>query len=373
MTNEKKKAGFKDLDFDTVRKEIDKKYGEGVISYASNAKALNISRIPTGSFALDVEIGGGIPENRITTIVGPYESGKTTIALKIARAAQEKYPEKDVVWMDAEGAMDLEWVKKQGLNLEKLVIIRPNYAEQAFDIAINMVRVPSVSLIVVDSLTSLVPAREAEESMEDWSIGLNAYLNSKFLRKITSALWTGKTLKEDINNKCTILLLNQLRSKVAGYGAGKDIVPGGRALDFYSMLRIDLLPGEWKTETVRGREEVVGREIKFKTEKNRTFPAKRKGNFDLYTQDTGNLKAGSIDRVKEVLTYGIIWDVIIRKGAWFYLNDDQKFHGTGDLLAYLEDNQGIVEKIEQEILERVKDDYENKDVEVDPEGNILET
>jgi len=364
-----------ELDFDTVMKEINKQYGGGIASYASDAKALNISRIPTGSFALDVETGGGLPENRINTIVGPYESAKTTLSLKTVKEAQKKYPDKDVVWVDAEGALDLQWVKKQGLETERMIIIRPLYTEQAFDIILNMVRVPSISLVVLDSLTALTPSREAEESMEDWQMGLSAYLNSKFLRKLSSALWTGKTLKDD-NNKCTVLLLNQLRTQVGGYGGGKDILPGGRALDFYAMLRIDLKAGEWRKGTIRGVEEVVGREINFKTEKNRTFPAKKKGSFDLYTQDFGGFRAGGIDRIKEVLVYAVIWDIVQRSGAWYYYTTEQgeemKFHGNNELVKYFREYPQVVKDIENAVLNKVIESYIEKETAEDSEGNITE-
>jgi len=360
-----------EVELSKVMNEIDKKYGKGITSYASQAKGLNITRISTGSFGLDIETGGGIPENKVTTIVGPYEAGKTTLALKTIKAAQTKYPNRKTVWIDAEGALDLAWTKKQGVDMDNLILVKPQYAEQAFDIILNMVRVPDISAIVLDSVAALVPSREAEDSMEDWSIGLNAYLNSKFLRKLSSALWTGKTLNEK-GNGCSIILLNQLRVKVGGYGAGKDIMPGGKALDFYSSLRVDLMPGEWKTGEIRGRDEVVGREIRFKTEKNRTFPAKKKGSFDLYTQDTGSIKAGQIDRLKEVITYGVIWDVIVRKGAWFHLGDEMKFHGNTQLIRYLEENPDNLADIERRILQKIDEEQEEKEVLVDPEGNLIE-
>lgn len=351
-----------------VMAEISKKYGEGIMSIASKAKALNYSRLRTGSFSLDVETGGGLPENRIITLAGPYEAGKSTLSLKVAKQAQKKYPHRKVLWIDSEGAFDLAWASKQDVDLDQLIIVKPEYAEQAFDIVDNMVRQPNICLVVVDSITALLPAREMEESMEEWQIGLNAYLNAKFLKKITSSLWQKKSLSSEETNRCTVLLLNQLRDKIGGYGYVKDTMPGGRAIGHYSSVIIYVRPGEWLKEKIRGREEIVGQIIKFNIEKNRTYPPKKKGSFDFYTQNTSQFKAGQINRVKEVLTYGVIWDIIVRKGAWYYFGDE-KFQGGTALLEYLQNNESIIEELEQKILEKVSSgNIIEEEIMVDPDG-----
>lgn len=349
----------------TIEK-INKQYGEGTVVDASRASALKYSRIRTGSFSLDVEIGGGLPENRITVLAGPYESTKTTIALKTVSNAQTKYPQRKVMWVDGEGALDLEWAKLQGVDLDRMMVVRPQYMEQALDIVDNMVRQAGVSLIVVDSMAALLPEREMEGSMEDQQMGLNAAITSKFMRKVTSSLWYNKLMTNEIENPCTVLLINQFRKKL-GFGGG-DTMPGGESMNHYPTVIVYFRAGGWIQKKMSGVERVVGREIKFRTEKNKTFPSKRSGVFSFYFQDTEEFKAGEFDRMTEILTYGVIWDEIVRKGAWYYLGEEG-FHGKDALVDYLKNNSDEVDRLEKAIMKKVIEGDQQGEDNDDPGGS----
>jgi len=357
-----------------VMAEINKKYGLGTAVEGSKASALDISRLSTGSFSLDVELGGGLPEDRITLIAGPYGSAKSTLALKVVANAQRKYPHRRVLWVDAEGALDLEWAEKNGVDLDNLVVVRPTYAEQALDIVDTMVRTQGVSLVVVDSMAALLPAREMEQSMEDFTIGLSALLNSKFMRKVTSSLRYGQNLTEERDGKTTIVLLNQLREKIGAYG-NPETMPGGRALAFYATVIVYLRRGDWKTTKINGRDEEIGQECKFIVDKNRTFPPKRKGVFDLYFNAADGFEATQIDRLKEVVTYAVLWDVIVRKGAWYFLGDE-KFQGAEALIRYLRETPKALAAVEEKVMALATrgKDQPITTVGIDPEtGEVLST
>lgn len=366
---------FKEVnaELNKLMSQINKKYGEGTLVDGSTAKALKISRISTGSFSLDVELGGGIPEDRITVIAGPYGSAKTTVALKTVANAQRKYPHKKALWLDVEGALELDWAKENGVDLDKLLVVRPQYAEQALDIVDTIIRTQGISIVVVDSMAALLPAREMEQSMEDFSMGLAGLLNSKFLRKVTSSIRHSKALNEE-HEGITVILLNQLREKIGAYG-NPEVMPGGRAIEFYASVIIFLRRGDWKSVKISGRDENIGQECKFKIEKNKTFPPKRSGIFDLYVKTANGFKATQIDRLKEVLTYAVLWDVVVKKGAWYFVGDE-KFQGAEALLEYLRTNQEAVDKIETEVMAlatRGKEKVIEVEISYDPDtGEIIQ-
>lgn len=339
-----------------LMKDVNKRYGEGTLAIGDENIAIEeITRISTGSFGLDMELGGGWPENHISVLVGPYATAKTTMALKAVAQAQLKYPEKASIWMEVEpGSLDKDWAGKHGVDVSKLTIARPLYMEQAFDIVDVALRTKGVSIIAIDSLAALCPARALEDSMEDSQVGLEAFLISKFLKKATASL-RYKKIFGDKDDKVTLILLQQIRQKIGGYGGRFmgpiEIMPGGKALEHYPSIIVKLRRGEWKSEKINGQDEVVGQECKFFVEKNKTFPARRSGTFDFYFKETPNYKAGQIDRLSEVIPYAILWDVITRKGAWYQIDEETKFQGGKALLEYLRDIPDALEKIEKRIIE----------------------
>lgn len=341
-----------------IMTKINKRYGEGKVTLAGQAARLNIKRIPTGSFTLDVETGGGYPLARVSIIAGPYSSGKTFMALKAVSEAQKMFADKNPVWIDAEGVFSEEWAKRLGVITDPeapnaLILVRPSTSEEALDIASVFVMEESVSIIVYDSLAATSPKDEIEGSMEDWTMGLGARLNNKFFRKIQGLLNTG-SLNEDIHRPA-ILMINQTRKTMDKYRP--ETMPGGEGQFFFSSLIIWFRTGDRIEAKLEGSPEPVpvGQQIKFKTEKNKTFPPKRTGTFDIYFDDTDIFKAGDIDRLKEVTEYAIKYGVVEQAGAWFFLNrgteHEKKFQGKPALITFLRENPRMMEKIEKTVMD----------------------
>lgn len=370
-------------ELEKVIKEINKKYGEGTITTASKALAVKIKRIPTGSFSLDVETGGGYPQGRITIITGHYSSGKSFLALKAVCEAQKIYPDKLAVWVDQEGSFDKEWAEVFGVNLDSLYVVRPPTAEAGFDIILSFLQHNDVSIIVLDSLAAMSSTREIEKSMEDSSLmGGNAKLNNEFFRKAQAILNMGSL--EEEREQPVLIIINQLRDSMDPYK--KEVMPGGRGQEFFASLIIQVRVGDRYVEKAEdGREIYVGHQLKFKVEKNKTFPPKRTGEFDLYVQTSKKgFKAGDIDRLKEVVKYAVYWDVIQKRGPWYTVmdNPDWKFQGGEAVLEFLRTNEDAMRAVEERVkaialnTSRSSDKllYETEDgITYDPEtGEVIE-
>jgi recombination protein RecA len=355
--------------------EINKKFGAGSIVRASEAKALVVKRVSTGSFAVDVEMGGGYPVGRIITIAGQYSASKTTFAIHGVKQFLLAFPHKDAAWIAIE-EFDLDWAKNilTDEELERLVIVRPQTAEAALDIADVLIRSGEVSVVVVDSLAAIVPTAEVEGSIEDWTMGLAARLNGKFFRKANSGLAQGD-LTDDSDLPCTVIVLNQLRDTMDKYKP--ETMPGGRAQGFFSSVILWLRIGErFKVKDEESKKEMVyAQEVKFKTEKNKTFAPFRQGTYDLYVdKNTKGIPIGHFDRLKEVATYAIYWGVIKRKGPWYYIGTDMKIQGGEALVAALRDNDELRERIESETMAIATSGKSKKEVTTHEtaEGNQME-
>lgn len=337
-------------EIEKLKKEINKKYGTGTITTASKAVAVKVKRIPSGSFALDCETGGGYPKGRITIIAGPFSAGKSFLAYKAIAEAQKMYPDQDPWWIDQEGSFEGEWASKFGIDLDRLEVVRPATSEQALDIATVLIGRSDISLVVVDSLAAMSPKGEVEGSMEDFTIGLAARQNNKFFRKAQAVLNMGN-LEEDIE-KPALIIINQLRDTMDKYKP--ETMPGGRGQEYASSLTIFVRTGDKYIEKKDdGTEVYVGHQLKFKTEKNKTFAPKRTGIFDIYVAEANNgFQAGQIDRLKEIITYAVRWDVIKKAGSWFTIlgNEDWKFQGGAQVLEFLRDNQEIAEEVAGKVL-----------------------
>jgi recombination protein RecA len=337
-------------EIEKLKKDINKKYGDGTITTASKAVAVTVKRIPTGSLALDCETGGGYPKGRITIIAGPFSAGKSFLAYKAIAEAQKMYPDQDPWWIDQEGSFEGSWASKFGIDLNRLEVVRPATSEQALDIATVLLGRADIPLVVIDSLAAMSPKGEVEGSMEDFTMGLSARQNNKFFRKAQAVLNVGN-LEEEIE-KPAVIIINQLRDTMDKYKP--ETMPGGRGQEYASSLTIFVRVGDRYIEKkADGTEVYVGHQVKFKTEKNKTFSPKRTGVFDIYVAEANNgFQAGEIDRLKEIITYAVRWDVIKKAGSWFTIlgNEDWKFQGGAQVLEFLRENDEIREEVASKVL-----------------------
>lgn len=371
-----------------LKNSINKKYGAGTITTASEAISMKLVRIPTGSLTLDAETGGGYPRGRITLIAGPESTGKSFLAFLAVAEAQKMYPDQECWWIDYEGAFQNEWAENFGVDLSRLEVVRPGTSEQALDIATVLLERSDIPLVVIDSLASMSPTAEVEGGMEDMTMGLSARQNNKFFRKAQSAFNRGALTDED-NLKPAFIVINQLRDTMDKYKP--ETMPGGRGQNFASSITIWVRVASAKdryTETQNGEEVYVGHAITFKTEKNKTFAPKRVGKFDIYVAESNNgFKAGQVDRLKEIITYAVKWDIIKKSGSWFTIldNPEWKFQGGALVLDFLRDNPEVAEEVAKKVLviatssiKQVKTNAEETTLvddqgrEIDPEtGEIL--
>jgi recombination protein RecA len=331
-----------------VVKEINNNFGEGTLCLASEAKTLPVKRLLWGIFSLDCEIGGGVPLGRVIQLHGPYSSGKTTLALYLAKNVQQLAKQKMVAWVDTEGVFDIEWAKQMGINLDKLLICRPQTGQRGLDIAEEVVKTHECGLLVIDSIANITPKEEIENAMEDQQIGLLARIVNKFIRKVTMALQPEGLIDEKMRNDCIILLLNQERSTINPYQP--KTTPGGRGKDFASSVTIELRRGSWISEGTGEDKDIVGQEIYFKVEKNKTAPPQRTGLFDFYFKNTDSFKIGEIDNNKSILNYAIQHTVIQRSGS-FYIFEGKKWQGKDAAIEYFKHHPEDFQKVKDRVLQ----------------------
>jgi recombination protein RecA len=337
-------------EIEKLKKAINKKYGAGTVTTANKAIAVKLKRIPTGSLALDCETGGGYPMGRITIVAGQFSVGKSFVGYKAIAEAQKMFADKIPYWIDQEGSFEGQWAEKFGIDLERLEVVRPGTSEQALDITASLLQQPSVSIIVYDSIAASSPSAEVEGSMEDFTMGLAARQNNKFFRKAQAILNMG-SLEEEVD-KPALLMINQLRDTMDKYKP--ETMPGGRGQEYASSITLFLRIGDRYIEKKDdGTEIYVGHQVKFKTEKNKTFSPKRTGLFDIYVSESNKgFQAGEIDRLKEIVTYAVRWDVIKRAGSWFTIldNEDWKFQGGPQVLEFLRENEDIATEVANKVL-----------------------
>ena len=317
--DEKKKA------LESVLAQIEKDFGKGsVMKLGSNSK-LNIESIPTGSLGLDVAVGiGGMPRGRIVEIYGPESSGKTTVALH--SIAQAQIQGGIAAFIDAEHALDPVYAKALGVDLEELIVSQPDTGEQALEIAESLVRSGAVDMIVVDSVAALVPKAEIEGDMGDSHVGLQARLMSQALRKLAGAI---------NKSKCIIIFINQLREKVGIMFGNPETTTGGRALKFYSSIRLDVR----KIDVIKQGDSILGSRTRVKVVKNKVAPPFKQCEFDIiYGQ--GISKAG------EIVDIGSNLGVIKKSGSWYNFNEVKLGQGRENVKAFLLDNREIMNEIE---------------------------
>src|SRR5438552_5305067 len=323
----------RDKMLDVTLAQIEKQYGKGGgMRRGEEPAGQGVSVIPTGSLALDMALGiGGIPRGRIVEVFGPEGSGKTTVCLHIIAEAQRMGG--IAVFIDAEHALDPNYSKTLGVNTDELLVSQPDHGEQALEIADIMVRSGAVDLVVVDSVAALVPKAEIEGEMGDSHVGLQARLMSQAMRKLAGSLSRFET---------TAMFINQLREKIGIMFGNPETTPGGRALKFYSSVRLDVR----KIDNLKDGGEVIGSRVRCKVVKNKLAPPFRLAEFDII-YGKGISKEGSL------LDVGVANDVIKKSGAWFTYEGEQLGQGRENAKVFLAEHADMALEIERRIREAV--------------------
>ncbi|MCI8811362.1 MAG: recombinase RecA [Oscillibacter sp.] len=312
----------------TAMSQIEKMYGKGSIMRLGDRKVLDVEVVPTGSLALDVALGiGGLPKGRIIEIYGPESSGKTTLALHVVAEAQKQGGE--VAFVDAEHALDPAYARVLGVKVDDMLISQPDTGEQALEITEALVRSGAVDVIVVDSVAALVPRAEIEGEMGDSYVGLHARLMSQALRKLTGAV--GKT-------NTIVIFINQLREKVGVMYGNPEVTTGGRALKFYSSVRIDIR----RIEALKVNSEIIGNRTRAKVVKNKMAPPFREAEFDIVYGE-------GIAREGELVDLAVKLDLMQKSGSWFSMGETRIGQGRDAAKKYLKENPEIREKLEGDI------------------------
>lgn len=308
--------------------QIEKVHGKGSVMRLGEDTRLPIDVIPTGSVALDVALGiGGLPRGRIIEIYGPESSGKTTVALHAIANAQAEGG--ICAFIDAEHALDPDYAGKLGVNTDELLVSQPDNGEQALEIADTLVRSGALALIVIDSVAALTPRAEIEGEMGDSHVGLQARLMSQALRKMTGALKSANT---------TAIFINQLREKIGVMFGSPETTTGGRALKFYSSIRLDVR----RIETLKDGSEMVGNRTRVKVVKNKVAPPFKQAEFDI-------IYGEGISREGSLIDMGVTNGIIRKAGAWFTYEADQLGQGKENARNFLKNNPKIAEEIERRI------------------------
>ena len=311
--------------------QIEKQFGKGAIMRLGQDTKFDIPAIPTGSLALDLALGiGGLPRGRVVEIFGPESSGKTTMALSVIVEAQRSGGV--AAFIDAEHALDPTYAKIVGVNLDDLLISQPDTVEQALEITETLVRSNAVDVIVIDSVAALVPRAEIEGEMGDQFMGLQARLMSQAMRKLTAAISKSKT--------CCVFI-NQIREKIGVMFGSPETTPGGRALKFYSSVRVDLR----RIDTIKVGDKAVGNRVRAKVVKNKVAPPFRQAEFDILF-DEGISKSGSL------LDTGESVGVIQRQGSWLSYDGQKLGQGRESARAFLKENPKLMKQIEDQIRQR---------------------
>lgn len=332
---EKNYSDDKQKALDQAFTAIEKKYGKGAIMKMGDRPHVSVSAIPTGAINLDVALGvGGIPRGRVIEVYGPESSGKTTLALHII--AEDQKEGNTCAFIDAEHAMDAEYARNLGVDIDNLILSQPDTGEQGLDIAEHLVRSQAVDLIVIDSVAALVPKAEIEGEMGASHVGLQARLMSQALRRLTGSISKTNT---------TVLFINQLRDKVGNSYGSPETTTGGRALKFYSSVRLDIR----RIKTITEGDNSIGSRTRVKIVKNKVAPPFKVVEFDImYGQ--GISKSGII------LDTAVDEGIIDKAGSWFSYGDEKLGQGREKVKTYLEENTDIMNEIEEKIRQKLTED-----------------
>lgn len=312
-----------------ARDQIEKKYGKGAIMRLGDSPSrMGVGVVSTGALSLDLALGiGGIPRGRIVEIFGPEASGKTTLALQVIAEAQKK--EGVAAFIDAEHALDPSYAKKIGVDIDNLLVSQPDTGEQALEITETLVRSGAVDVVVIDSVAALVPRAEIEGDMGDPQMGLQARLMSQALRKLAGAIGKSQT---------ACIFINQLREKIGVMFGNPEVTPGGRALKFWSSVRIDIR----KIRTIKEGTENIGSRVRAKVVKNKLAPPFKEAEFDI-------MYGEGVSKEGDIIDIGVEERIITQSGSWFAYGDTKLGQGREAVKAHFKENVKLMEKIEEEV------------------------
>lgn len=310
---------------------IEKNYGKGSIMKLGDSSAnIDIEAIPTGSISLDVALGvGGVPRGRIIEIYGPESSGKTTVALHMIAEAQKRNG--IAGFIDAEHALDPQYAKKIGVDIDNLYISQPDNGEQALEIAETMIRSGALDIVIVDSVAALVPKAEIEGDMDDQQVGLHARLMSKAMRKLTGVI---------NRSNCAVVFINQLREKVGIMFGNPEVTTGGRALKFYASVRIDVR----RVEAIKQGGEIIGNHTKVKVVKNKVAPPFKEAEFDI-------MFGQGISREGDLIDLAVKVDAVQKSGAWYAYKGEKIGQGRENAKTFLREHPEIMAEVEVQVRE----------------------
>ena len=322
----------KDRSLENAVTQIERQFGKGAIMRLGAQETLGIASIPTGSLAVDSAIGiGGFPRGRVVEVYGPESSGKTTLALSVAGQAQKLG---SAAFIDAEHALDAEYAQKLGVDIDNLLVSQPDSGEQALEIAEMLVRSNAVDIVVIDSVAALVPRAELEGEMGDSHVGLQARLMSQALRKLTAIVAKTKTC---------LVFINQIREKIGVMFGSPETTTGGRALKFYSSVRLDIR----RIATLKDGDKIVGSRAKIKVVKNKTAAPFRQAEFDIDYNE-------GISRSGELVDLGVEHKLVQKSGAWYTCGEVRLGQGRENAKRFLRDNPDLADELEGKLREALE-------------------
>jgi len=322
----------KDQLLNDALKAIEKEFGKGSIMRLGDRADVSVDAIPSGSLALDAALGiGGYPKGRIIEIYGPESSGKTTLALHAIAECQKQGGR--CAFIDAENAIDPQYAKALGVNINDLILSQPDSGEQALEITDVLIKSGAIDLVVIDSVAALVPQAELDGEMGDASVGLQARLMSKAMRKLAGSMNRSNT---------TAIFINQLREKVGIMFGNPETTPGGRALKFYASVRLDVRRGE----TLKNGTEIIGNSTKVKVVKNKVAPPFKTAQLTM-------IYGKGISRIDEVINLAVEYDIIDKAGAWFSYKGEKIGQGFNSVRDYLQNNEAVEKEVEDAIRGKI--------------------
>ena len=331
---DKPEAGKKDQALDRAVSQIEKQFGKGSIMRLGSDQKLDVPAISTGSLSLDMALGvGGMPRGRVVEVFGPESSGKTTLTLHIIANAQKLGG--TAAFIDVEHALDPDYAKRLGVNLDTLLVNQPDAGEQALEIAELLTRSNAVDVIVVDSVAALVPRAELEGQMGDSHVALQARLMSQALRKLTSVIAKSKTC---------LIFINQIREKIGVMFGNPETTPGGRALKFYSSVRVDIR----RIGSIKDGEQIIGNRVRAKIAKNKVAAPFKKAEFDIMFNK-------GISRSGDVVDLGVEAQIVEKSGTWFSYGEIRLGQGRENTKKFIESKPELLEEIEQAVIKKTSE------------------